>query len=174
MTVCTFIIFAISPGAVAQPSSPISYTISLANPEQHLVEVKIVLPEGSVQRELQLPVWNALYQVRDFSQYVTWVRANDRAGRALAVRKLDKSQWQITGAQAGAVVEYEIFADSPGPFGAEFNSHHAFFNLAQLLMYPVDARNRLMIAGFSQVPQGWRVATPLTSLPDGRFSAESL
>ena len=173
MTVCTFAIVAISLGAVAQPSSPISYTISLANPEQHLVEVKIVLPEGSVQRELQLPVWNALYQVRDFSQYVTWVRAKDRAGQALAVRKLDKSQWQITGAQAGAVVEYEIFADSPGPFGAEFNSHHAFFNLAQLLMYPVDARNRLMIAGFSQVPQGWRVATPLTSLPDGRFSAES-
>ena len=43
-----------------------NYIVSLANPKQHLVEVQIMLPEGSAQRELQLPVWNALYQVRDF------------------------------------------------------------------------------------------------------------
>ncbi len=117
-----------------------NYTITLANPEQHLVEVQIILPEGPAQRELQLPVWNALYQVRDFAKYVNWVRAKDRAGRALAVHALNPSRWQITGAEGGAVVEYQIFVDSPGPFGAQFNSHHAFFNLAQILMYPVEAR----------------------------------
>jgi predicted metalloprotease with PDZ domain len=151
----------------------VAYTVILAKPEQHLVEVQIVLPEGLAQRELQLPVWNALYQVRDFAQYVNWVRAKDRAGRALTVRELDKSRWQITGAQAGAVVEYQIFVDSPGPFGAQFNLHHAFFNLAQVLMYPVDARNGPMIVDFSRVPQEWHVATPLTSMPEGRFGAES-
>ena len=150
-----------------------NYTISLANPEQHLLEVQIILPEGSARRELQLPVWNALYQVRDFAQYVNWVRAKDRAGRALAVRELDKSRWQIAGAEAGAVVEYQIFADSPGPFGAQFNSHHAFFNLAQVLMYPVDARNAPMVVRFNQVPEGWHIATPLPSAPEGRYNAES-
>jgi predicted metalloprotease with PDZ domain len=159
--------------AVARSGSATSYTISLANPEQHLVEVQILLPEGSAQRELQLPVWNALYQVRDFAQYVNWVRARDRAGRALAVRKLDISRWQIAGAEGGAVVEYQIFADSPGPFGAQLNSHHAFFNLAQILMYPVDARNGPMVIRFSPVPDSWHVATPLTELPEGKFSAES-
>jgi predicted metalloprotease with PDZ domain len=150
-----------------------NYTISLANPSQHLVEVQILLPEGSAQRELQLPVWNALYQVRDFAKYVNWVRAKDRAGHALAVRELDKSRWQIAGAQGGAVLEYQIFCDSSGPFGAQLNSHHAFFNLAQVLMYPVDARNGPMVVRFNRVPQGWRIATPLTSLPEGRFSAET-
>ncbi len=150
-----------------------NYTISLANPEEHLVEVQILLPEGAAQRELQLPVWNALYQVRDFAQYVNWVRAKDRAGRSLAVRELDKARWQIADAQGGAVVEYQIFLDSSGPFGVQFNSHHAFFNLAQVLMYPVDARNGPMVLRFSQVPEGWHVATPLESLPEGRFSAES-
>jgi predicted metalloprotease with PDZ domain len=149
------------------------YTISLADPERHLVEVQIILAEGSAQRELQLPVWNALYQVRDFAQYVNWVRAKDRAGRALAVRKLDKGRWQITGPQDGAIVEYQISVDSFGPFGAQFNQHHAFFNLAQVLMYPVDARNAPTAVRFSQVPVGWRVATPLMSMPDGRFGAES-
>jgi len=150
-----------------------NYTITLANPDRHLVDVQILLTDGLPQRELQLPVWNALYQVRDFAQNINWVRAKDRAGRALAVRKLDKSRWQISGAQSGAVIEYQMFVDSPGPFGAEFNSHHAFFNLAEVLMYPADARKEITVVRFNQVPQGWRVATPLTSMPQGSFSAEN-
>ena len=159
--------------ALASSYAATNYTISLANPAQHLVEVQILLPEGLAQRELQLPVWNALYQVRDFAQYVNWVRAKDRAGHALAVREIDKSRWQIAGAQGGAEIEYQMFVDSPGPFGAQLNSHHAFFNLAQVLMYPVDARNGPMVVRFNKVPEGWHVATPLASMPEGRFSAES-
>jgi predicted metalloprotease with PDZ domain len=143
-----------------------SYTVALTNPEQHLVEIHIILPEGPPQRELQLPVWNALYQIRDFSQYVNWVRAKDRAGRPLPLRKLDKSRWQIDGAASGAIVEYQIFADSPGPFGAQLNPHHAFFNLAQILMYPVDARDSTLTLRFANIPAGWRIATPLRSDAD--------
>ncbi len=159
--------------AAAPCGAVTDYTISLRNPDQHLLEVKILLPEGAAQRELQLPVWNALYQIRDFAKYVNWIRAKDRAGRILPVRELDKSRWQITGAEGGAVVEYQIFADSPGPFGAQFNSHHAFLNLAQVLMYTADARNTPVTVRFSQVPEGWRIATPLASMSENRFSAES-
>ena len=159
--------------ARAQQSSTIAYTVTLTSPEQHLAEVQIVLPEGRDQRELQLPVWNALYQVRDFTQYVNWVRAKDRAGRTLAIRELNKSLWQISGASHGALVEYQIFADAPGPFGAQLNPHHAFFNLAEILMYPADARNSPMAVRFSHVPDEWHVATPLAHLPDERFSAEN-
>jgi len=154
-------------------SAPVAYTISLASPEQHLVEVQIILPAGAAWSEFQLPVWNALYQVRDFVQYVNWLRAKDRAGKELAVREDDKSRWEIQGAESGAVIEYQIYVDLPGPFGAQLNSHHAFFNLAEILMYPVDARNAPMDVHFSHIPEGWRVATPLTSLPDGGFSADS-
>jgi predicted metalloprotease with PDZ domain len=157
----------------AQPVPVTNYVISLAAPEQHLVEVQILLPEGPAQRELQLPVWNALYQVRDFAQYVNWVRAKDRAGRPLAVRELHKSCWQITEAAGGAIVEYQIFVDSFGPFGAQLNPRHAFFNLAQILMYPVEGRGAAMSVRFNRVPEGWHIATPLALLPDGRFSAEN-
>jgi predicted metalloprotease with PDZ domain len=159
--------------ALAPSYAVTDYTISLVHPEQHLVEVQIQLPEGSSQRELQLPVWNALYQVRDFAQYVNWVRAKDRAGRPLTVHALDKSRWQISGAEGGAVVEYEIYVDSFGPFGAQLTPHHAFFNLAQILLYPVDARSEPMVVRFTQLPEGWHVATPLTPSPNGGFSAEN-
>ena len=159
--------------ALAPSYAVTDYTISLVHPEQHLVEVQIQLPEGSSQRELQLPVWNALYQVRDFAQYVNWVRAKDRAGRPLTVHALDKSRWQISGAEGAAVVEYEIYVDSFGPFGAQLTPHHAFFNLAQILLYPVAARSEPMVVRFTQLPEGWHVATSLTPSPNGGFSAEN-
>ncbi|MFZ0416665.1 MAG: PDZ domain-containing protein [Candidatus Sulfotelmatobacter sp.] len=158
---------------VMRCSAITNYTISLANPEQHLVEVQIILPQGAAQRELQLPVWNALYQVRNFAQYVNWIRAKDRAGRPLPLRELNDSRWQISGAEGGAVVEYQIYVDSFGPFGAQLSAHHAFFNLAQLLMYAVDARNDPMAVRFNQVPSGWHIATPLTFSQDGIFSADN-
>jgi len=151
----------------------VSYNIALADPEQHLVKVQIFLPAGRAEHELQLPAWNALYQVRDFSQYVNWVRAKDRAGHPLSIQKLDKSRWEVTAAQNGATVEYEIFADSAGPFGAQLNPHHAFFNLAEILMYPVDGRNAPMSVRFDHVPDGWHLATPLVSSQDGHFNADN-
>src|ERR1039457_2159994 len=172
LTICVAIL-ALSSTSIAQSPASVAYTVSLASPEEHLVEVQIILPVGSAQRELQLPVWNALYQVRDFAQYVNWVRAKDRAGHPLGLRELNQSRWQISGAEAGAVVEYQIYVDSFGPFGAQLSSHHAFFNLAQLLMYPVDARNEPMEVRFDRVPEGWHIATPLTVSQDGRFSAEN-
>jgi len=166
-------IAAVVAAALAPSYAATNYTVSLVNPEQHLVEVQIQLPEGPAQRDLQLPVWNALYQVRDFAQYVNWVRAKDRAGRTLAVRLVDNSRWQISGAESGAVFEYQIYVDSFGPFGAQLTSHHAFFNLAQILMYPVDARSNPMVVRFNRLPDGWHIATPLVSSADGTYTAES-
>ncbi len=166
-----FLVSSVSIFAQSSPAQPTAYTIALSSPEQHLVEVQITLPAGAAQRDLQLPVWNALYQVRDFAQYVNWVRAKDRAGHSLAVHERDKSRWQIQGAENGAIVNYQIYLDSPGPFGVQFNSHHAFFNLAQVLMYPADARSTPLTLRFSQIPDGWRIATPLTPSTAGEFTA---
>src|SRR5271169_869419 len=148
-------ILALSSASMAQSQAAVDYTVSLSSPEQHLVEVQIILPAGTAQRELQLPVWNALYQVRDFAQYLNWVRAKDRAGHPLPIRELDKSRWHIQDAEGGAIVEYQIFVDSPGPFSAQLNPHHAFFNLAQILMYSVDARKAFVNLRFSHIPDGW-------------------
>src|SRR5207248_8814015 len=51
-----------------------------------------------------------------------------------------------------------------GPFGAQFNTHHAFFNLAEVLMYPVNGRELPITLRFQQVPANWKLATALPSL----------
>jgi predicted metalloprotease with PDZ domain len=162
--------------ASAQPSAgnhpaPVHYTVSLAHPEQHLVHVTLDLPPGAAERDLQLPVWNALYQVRDFSQYVNWVRATGHSGQKLAIQLLNKSRWRITGAGNGATVEYEVAADRSGPFGAQLNPQHAFFNLAEILMYSAEERASPVLLRFTHVPSAWKIATTLAMLSADELQA---
>ena len=157
------------PSPATQPA--IQYTISIARASDHLVAVTMELPAGKPERDLQLPVWNALYQVRDFSQYVNSIQAKDRAGRPISVKKLNKSLWQVSGAESGAQVEYEIYADSPGPYGAQLNSSHAFFNLAEVLMYSPEARSWPVLLRMTDLPAPWKVATAMRRATSGGFEA---
>ncbi len=163
-----FMLVTLAYGQVPLSSKAIRYTISLANPELHLLHVRIQIPPGADSHDLQLPVWNATYQIRDFSQYVNWVRAKNSTGADLSVSLEDKSRWRVSGTTYGAEINYEILANQPGPFGAELNAHHAFFNLAQILTYPVDARTQEMQVRYTDVPKEWQTATALPgSLADG-------
>lgn len=134
---------------------------------QHVVHVRIHLAGTSSERDLQLPVWNALYQVRDFPQFVLAVHARAADGRQLSVRKLDKDTWRVTGAEAGFEFEYDITANTPGPYGAQLDQDHAFFNLAEILMYPIDGRDAPATITFSGVPPEWKIATALPLLYPG-------
>jgi len=150
-------------GGVAE--CQVRYRISLADREHHLVRVRVEFPPGSDVRELQLPVWNALYQVRDFSQYMNSLRATDTSGHALPLAAVNPSRWRLTCTAQGARLDYEMFSDNPDPYGAQLNSHHAFFNLAEILIYADDTRNTPALIEFEGVPAGWKIATPLT--PEG-------
>ena len=162
----------LSCGARADAASGIRYDVSLAQYRDHLLHIRLELPPGDARRSLQLPQWNALYQVRDFSQYVDWVRAKRATGSAVAVQKIDKATWELEGAADAVVVEYEIYAGLAGPYGAEINSHHAFLNLAEVLMYPVGGRSQEMHLRFTDAPGEWKFATALATAGDG-FAAPS-
>jgi len=153
-------LFCLAEDAGAPPE--IRYTVSLAGYQGHLLQIQIELPAGATSRKLQLPVWNALYQVRDFAQYINWVRAKGPSGTALSVRKIDKTTWQIDGTNDGAVFEYEVVADEPGPYGAQINANHAFLNLAEVLMYLPEYRASPTQLRFASVPAGWKFATAMT------------
>lgn len=114
---------------------------------------------------VQLPAWNALYQIRDFAHRVARFRAHSPSAQALAVAKFDKQTWQITPAAGDANVEiqYDIFWDDPGPFNSQLNATHAFLNLAEVLMYVSARRNEPVEVRLEDIPAGWAVATPLKS-----------
>lgn len=135
----------------------VRYHISLADPVGHQVRVAMELPPGPDSHDLQLPVWNALYQVRDFAQYLDSIRATDLAGHPIVLTQLNKGRWRITGTGQGARVNYEMFVNDPGPYGAELNQHHAFLNLAEILLYADDTRSEESQVGFEDIPPGWKI-----------------
>jgi predicted metalloprotease with PDZ domain len=139
----------------------VRYTVSLAGYRSHLLHIEMQLPAGEAVRTVLLPVWNAVYQIRDFAQYVNWEKVKSPGGQALPIHQLDKTTWRVEGAQDGAVIEYEVFADQSGPYGAQVNAHHAFFNLAEILMYVVDGRAWGTDLAFTDVPPGWKFGTAL-------------
>lgn len=143
-------------------SADVGYIVSLANPERHLIRVTMDIPPGRISHELQLPVWNALYQVRDFSQYMNWIRAETASGEPVRLTQLNKSRWTIYGTEHGARVTYEMFSDDPGSYGAQLNLHHAFFNFAEILLYADDLRNQPAKVEIRNLPAHWEIATPLT------------
>lgn len=148
--------------ACSHAYATVRYTVTLADPVRHLVQVTMEIPPGREAHELQLPVWNALYQVRDFAQYIDYIRASDPAGKPLPLTQLSKSRWHLTGAQLGARIYYQMFSNDPGPYGAELNRQHAFFNFAEILLYADDTRGEESEVQFRNVPTGWKIATSLS------------
>jgi predicted metalloprotease with PDZ domain len=147
-----FVIAAVAPAAHAT----ISYSISLANPEKHLFHVTMTIPDVSGDVTVQMPAWNALYQIRDFSAHVQRVEAFVGASPA-AIVKLDKQTWRITG--TGAVtVRYATYWDEAGPFAAQINSEHAFVNAAMVLMYVPERRTEESTVCLVEVPPAWNTS----------------
>jgi len=165
---------------LAAPSkAAIRYEVSLAHPEQHLFHVTMQIPEVTGEVTVQMPAWNALYQIRDFSSHVQQVEAFV-GSQSASVEKLDKQSWRVRG--TGTVtLRYATYWDEGGPFATQLNSDHAFINPAMILLYVSDRRAEAVHLAIPDVPDSWQAAggsviKPTETTAKGRafaFDAES-
>ena len=147
------------------PAQGVTYGISL-KPAEHVVHVDAVTHQPAP--EFQLPVWNALYEVRNFSANVKAVKAFegvpdwmcDRCATGDArAEKIDKTTWQITssGDYPCVTFSYDILTNAPGPFGSSLDLQHGFFNWAEVLVYRPDQRIAPVSLRIVDAPAGWRM-----------------
>jgi predicted metalloprotease with PDZ domain len=159
--------------AFATPSySTIHYEISLAHPEQHTFHIKMTIPDVKDSVTVQMPAWNALYEIRDFASHVREVKASNESG-ALPVEKLDKQTWRVTG-QGTITLQYDTFWDEPGPFSSQLNSEHAFINPAMILMYVPDRRSEKLGVSLVDRPLAWMASSPPGSIACFQSSANGV
>ncbi len=152
VTFPVFLLAVVTSGA----SATIRYAVSVEHPERHIFHVAMEIPEVTGEVTVQMPAWNALYQIRDFSAHVREVEAFAGANRA-ALEKMDKLTWRITG--SGTItVRYSTYWDEPGPFATQLNAEHAFINPAMILMYVPTRRAESVVLDMPDVPYEWRVA----------------
>jgi predicted metalloprotease with PDZ domain len=145
----------------AAPSDPqpqaVEYFVSLADPSTHIAHVSIRLRGGKSTRTLNMPVWNALYQVRNFAANIENVRAEDGTGAPATVINVKTSEWEITAPAGCVVIRYDIHLDSAGPFGSTLNANHGFFNWAMVLMYSPELRAQPVSVRFLDTPTTWEL-----------------
>jgi predicted metalloprotease with PDZ domain len=122
-----------------------------------VAHVSIRLPRTNDKLWLNMPVWNALYQVRNFAANVENVQAQDAAGAAITIDNTKTSEWMVSGHGGCVVVSYDIHLNSPGPFGSTLNSDHAFFNWAMVLMYTPALRGEPLSIRLLDVPTTWEM-----------------
>src|SRR5579864_7041387 len=111
---------------IARPAhATIDYSVSLAHPERHAFGVTMHVPSVRDQLTVQMPAWNALYQIRDFSSHMMQVSARDDSGKLLPILKVDKQTWRVMG-NGAVTISYPILWDEAGPFNSQLNQDHAF------------------------------------------------
>jgi predicted metalloprotease with PDZ domain len=139
----------------------IHYAVSLDHPEQHLFHVTMTIPDVTGEVLVQMAAWNALYQIRDFSNHLRQVEAFAGSDRA-SVEKLDKQTWRIKG--TGTVkITYATYWDEAGPFASQLTSEHAFINPAMILLYVQSRRGENVSLSLAFPSSTWRAATALPS-----------
>jgi len=139
----------------------IRYEVSLSHPEQHLFHVTMTIPEVNGEVEVEIPAWNALYQIRDFSSHIQHVEASVGSAKALA-EKIDKQTWRVTG-RGTITVRYDTYWDEVGPFATQLNGDHAFINPAMILLYVQERRGEGVQVALSDIPGAWNLATAVHS-----------
>jgi predicted metalloprotease with PDZ domain len=141
------------------------------------VEVRVKIPANLQvpnESDLVMPVWTpGSYLIREFARHVQDFTA-DADGRALEWTKVDKDTWRIktSGARQWRVT-YRVYANELTVRTSELNSDHAFWNNANLLMYPAGYLKAPSILRIVPV-SGWKIATGLPAV-DGQpntFRAE--
>lgn len=137
-------------------TATIRYTVSLAQPDQHLFHVTVEVPDVQGDLKLQMAAWNALYEIRDFSSHVQQVEAYN--GQRVDIVKLDKLTWDVK-ATGTVTVKYATFWDDVGPFNSQLNTDHAFINPAMILLYVPDRRSEDCSVLLTDIPMEWNVAS---------------
>ncbi len=141
----------------------IRYTLDLRAPQTHEVQVEMVVPDLPPSTEIQFPAWNALYQIRDFIRNVEDVRG-ECDGQPFLLKHVDLNTRRTDSRPCTTLtLRYAVYINEEGPFSSILNEHHSFMNLAMVLFYLPQGRERPVHIKFL-LPAGWKLAT---LLPEG-------
>ncbi len=146
----------------------IHYHIKPSNPQAHYFNIKLELAKPDADKQqFWMPSWiPGSYKIRDFSQYIVWIKAYNKAG-PLSLVQLDKNTWEVEGYNGPFTVEYQVYAYDLSVRGAYLDTTRGFFNGTGVFL-AVKGQEEQPCSVDIQAPDDkqfktWRVATALDS-----------
>ncbi|MBK5939013.1 M61 family metallopeptidase [Halochromatium roseum] len=150
-------------------SNPLLYRVVPARPDAHCFEVMLEIPVPETETlQVSMPAWiPGSYMIRDFARNLLSLMAR-QGGRPVALEKLDKQTWRISGfsPQAGPVqLSYEVYAWELTVRSAHLDRNHGYYNGTSLFLCVAGAEERPCQVEILPPPGAigahWQVATSL-------------
>ena len=161
-----------APNALAGAPDPVRYEISVVSLPDHRLHISMSFASGEEQRLFQLPTWYALYQIRNFSQFVEHPKAFSAKGKALPLHSPDKTSWIVSGDVPASRFEYDFRCQLEGAYGNEISTDRITMNPALLLTFTPATAGLRSVVTFKHLPVTWQIHSPLEE-HQGQFSAEN-
>ena len=123
----------------------VNYQISITEPAHHLAQVRAEFQVTEAKPlTLMLPAWRSgKYQILDLANGVRLFQARDQKGQLLAVRKTEKSSWELTVPVAGEIqISYQIYANQLADRSRHIDETHAYINPSAYLMFSDESRHQ--------------------------------
>ena len=164
--------------AAALAQAPVTYRISVPEPEHHWLQVEAAFPAGG-RGPLVLHMSRSSpgrYAVHEFSKNIFDLKVFDGANRELPYARPTVNQWRIAQHDGSVRVVYKIYGDRIDGTYLGVDSTHAHMNMPATLIWAEGMEMRPARVTF--VPpagQPWRVSTQMFSTEDPlTFTAPNL
>ena len=143
-------------------------------PTSKSILVVVTLDTPKQSEIFRIPAWcPGYYQIAGYGKKIYDVKATDSSGQTLPIVKPDLNSWKVSGPNTGKeIFSYRVQGDDPGLgfFAVKVQDDKAFINGAAGFVY-LDDRKAEDVDLKILLPDGWQVATPMDSKPEGGFRA---
>ena len=124
--------------AVAAQKDTVHFTVSLQNPQSHIVHV---IMQFNIKKQdvlyLKMPQWTpGYYQLMNYAHRVSNFAATGNEGHSLTWDKPDIHTWKVvTKKQSSITINYDVLADSPFVATSFMDTTHAYLTPAATFFY---------------------------------------
>ena len=144
----------------------VHYTISLPQPQQHILEVAITIKGLTDDRTLlRMPAWTpGSYLLRDYARHVRSFRAYTD-DQPCSWHKIDRLTWAIDTADVTEItVQYQVYGHELTVRTNHVDDTHAHIIPAATFMYVPEHNEPAWVT--LNIPENWRIATGLDPIAD--------
>ena len=160
---------------VSIASADVHYKLT-PQPSAKTVTVAVTIDHPKSVETFRIPAWcPGYYQIAQYEKKIFDVKATDPTGRSLSIEAVDSRSWRVYGAGSEqATVSYKILGDDPGLgfFAVFVDNDKTYVNGASAFMY-IDGHNSEKVDLAIQNPSNWDIATPMTRVEGGTYTAEN-
>lgn len=164
--------------AAALAQAPVTYRISVPEPEHHWLQVEAVFPIGNddpavINMSRSSP---GRYAVHEFSKNIFELTAYDGTGRELPIARPTVNQWRIAQHDGTVRIVYKIYGDRVDGTYLGVDTTHAHMNMPATLAWAERLEMRPVRVTFVPPPgRNWRIASQLFPTNDPlTFTAPNL